>query len=76
MDPRQAERLQRIMLPLLRAMNYPPRLRKAKVGIIDTADINAANAGGGELYITTGLLAKAQRRVASSVFKGRESICA
>lgn len=59
LDPRQAARLQRIMLPLLRAMNNPSPLSEIKVGIIDDADINAANAGGGEFYVTTGLLAKA-----------------
>lgn len=58
-DPRQAERLQRVMVPLLRVMNNPPRLSEIRVGIVDDPDINAANAGGGEFYVTTGLLAKA-----------------
>jgi predicted Zn-dependent protease len=58
-DSRQAERLQRLMVPLIRAMNSPRPLNKVRVGIIDEAQINAANAGGGEFYVTRGLLEKA-----------------
>jgi predicted Zn-dependent protease len=58
-DARQVERLQRVMVPLLRATNNPRRFSEIKVGIIDDKSINAANAGGGEFYVTTGLLAKA-----------------
>jgi predicted Zn-dependent protease len=58
-DARQAERLQRIMIPLIKAMNNPRPLNQVRVGLIDDASINAANAGGGEFYVTTGLLAKA-----------------
>src|SRR3970040_68131 len=59
MDARQVERLQRVMVPLLRVTNNPRRFSEIKVGIIDDKSINAANAGGGEFYVTTGLLAKA-----------------
>ena len=45
-DARQAERLQRVMIPLIRAMNNPRDLDKVRVGIIDDPRINAANAGG------------------------------
>lgn len=58
-DPAQAERLQRVMVPLIRAMNHPRSLNQARVGIVEDPNINAANAGGGEFYVTTGLLQKA-----------------
>ena len=58
-DPAEAERLQRVMVPLIRAMNNPIPLNKVKVGIMDDAAINAANAGGGQFFVTTGLLQKA-----------------
>jgi predicted Zn-dependent protease len=47
------------MMPLLRATNNPRRLNEIRVRVIDDPKINAANAGGGEFQITTGLLAKA-----------------
>ena len=59
LDPRQAERFYRIMTPLLKNMDNPKGPKDVKIGIIDEADINAANAGGGEFYVTTGLLEKA-----------------
>jgi len=59
LDPRQTERVQRVMVPLLRATNNPRRLNEIRVRVIDDPNINAANAGGGEFQITTGLLAKA-----------------
>lgn len=58
-DPRDAERLQRAMVPLIRAMDNPKSLSGVKVGIMDDPRINAANAGGGEFYVTRGLLEKA-----------------
>jgi Zn-dependent protease with chaperone function len=58
-DPAEGERLQRIMVPLIRAMNNPLPLNKVKVGIMDDAAINAANAGGGQFFVTTGLLQQA-----------------
>lgn len=59
LDARQTERVQRVMTPLLRAMDNPRRLNEVRVLVIDDPNINAANAGGGEFQITTGLLAKA-----------------
>jgi predicted Zn-dependent protease len=59
LDPREAERLQRIMLPLLRAGNKARSAKDVKVAVIDDPNINAANAGGGEFLVTTGLLQKA-----------------
>ena len=58
-DPQQAERLSRVMVPLLRVMNNPRRSNEVRIGIVDDPSINAANAGGGEFYVTTGLLNKA-----------------
>jgi Zn-dependent protease with chaperone function len=58
-DPAQVERLKKVMIPLLQAMDKPKPASQAKVGIIDDPAINAANAGNGEFYVTTGLLQKA-----------------
>ena len=58
-DPAQVERLKRVMIPLLQAMDKPKPPSQVKVGIIDDPSINAANAGNGEFYVTTGLLQKA-----------------
>jgi Zn-dependent protease with chaperone function len=55
----QAERLKRVMVPLIAAMNRPVPLNQVKVGIMDDDHINAASAGNGEFYITRGLLEKA-----------------
>ena len=59
LDPAQAERLQRVMVPLLKGMNKPLEPGQVKVGIMDDPSINAANAGGGQFLVTTGLLQKA-----------------
>ena len=58
-DGRQAERLKRIMVPLLQATNKRNSANQVRIGLIDDPSINAANAGGGEFYVTTGLLQKA-----------------
>jgi predicted Zn-dependent protease len=60
--PEQAERLYGIMVPLLRAMDDPLTARQVRVGIIDDDAINAANAGGGNFYVTTGLLEQASEQ--------------
>ena len=57
-DARQAERLQRVMTPLIKSMNHPLPLNEVRVTLIDDPQINAANAGGGVFYVTTGLLEK------------------
>ena len=59
LDPAQAERLQRVMVPLLKGMNKPLQPSQVKVGVMDDPSINAANAGGGQFLVTTGLLQKA-----------------
>jgi predicted Zn-dependent protease len=58
-DATQAARLQQVMIPLLKAMDHPIPLNQVRVGVIRDPHINAANAGGGEFYVTTGLLEKA-----------------
>jgi Zn-dependent protease with chaperone function len=58
-DPAQVERLKKAMIPLLQAMDKPKPPSQVKVGIIDDPEINAANAGNGEFYVTTGLLQRA-----------------
>jgi predicted Zn-dependent protease len=60
--PQEAQRLYGVLTPLLRAMDKPLGPRQVRVGIIDDPSINAANAGGGNFYVTTGLLAKADER--------------
>jgi predicted Zn-dependent protease len=47
------------MLPLVKAMNHPRPLNQVRVAIMDDPHVNAASAGGGEFYVTTGLLLKA-----------------
>jgi predicted Zn-dependent protease len=59
LDARQTERVQRVMTPLLRATNNPRPLNQVRVRVIDDPNINAANAGGGEFQVTSGLLQKA-----------------
>jgi len=59
LDPAQAERLQRVMVPLLKGMNKPLDPSQVRVGVMDDPSINAANAGGGQFLVTTGLLQKA-----------------
>ena len=58
-DASQAERLKRIMVPLIKAMDHPRPLDQVKIGVLDDQQINAASAGGGEFYVTAGLLKKA-----------------
>jgi predicted Zn-dependent protease len=58
-SPQQAQRVYRVMAPLLAAMNKPRSPKEVYIGILDDPEINAANAGGGHFYVTTGLLQKA-----------------
>jgi predicted Zn-dependent protease len=59
LDRAEAQRLQRVMAPLVRAMDHSRPLNQVKVAIMDDPHINAASGGGGEFYVTTGLLQKA-----------------
>ena len=58
-DAPDSERLRRVMVPLLQAMDRPCRIDQARVGIINQSEINAANAGNCEFYVTVGLLRRA-----------------
>ena len=58
-DAAQAERIKRIMVPLIQAMDHPRPLSKVKVAVTSDQEINAASAGGGEFLVTAGLLQKA-----------------
>jgi predicted Zn-dependent protease len=55
----QARRLKRLMGPLIRHMNHPLPADKVRVTVLQDAHINAANGGGGDFYVTSGLLEKA-----------------
>ncbi len=56
---RSMERLKRVMLPLLRAVDHPLPLKQVRVTIVDDSTINAASAGNGQFFVTTGLLRQA-----------------
>jgi putative metalloprotease len=58
-EPSQIDRLRRVMLPLFQATNHRRRLSEVRVRIVEENRINAASAGDGEFYVTTGLLNKA-----------------
>jgi len=58
-DPAQAERLKRVMLPLIQAADNKRPLNQVRVGIVDDDHINAGSAGEGQFIVTTGLLRKA-----------------
>ena len=47
------------MVPLLRGMSQPCRVDQTRVGIINQEEVNAANAGNCEFYVTVGLLRRA-----------------
>ena len=55
----QAQRLQRLMDPLIQHMNRPIPAGNVKVTVLKDSHINAANGGGGDFYVTSGLLQKA-----------------
>jgi predicted Zn-dependent protease len=58
-DPAQAERLKRVMVPLIQAADNKRPLNQVKVGIMNDDRVNAGSAGGGQYIVTTGLLRKA-----------------
>jgi predicted Zn-dependent protease len=63
----QATRIKNVMVPLMRVMDHPLDPSKVKIGILDDTHINAASAGGGEFYVTRGLLEKANDAELSGV---------
>ena len=56
-SPQDAARLRRVIEPLAKAADRPPK--QVTIGILADPSINAANAGGGEFYVTRGLLNRA-----------------
>ena len=62
LSPEEAERLRRVMLPLLPYMNHPLSPGQVQIAVLNDHDINAANAGSGTFYVTLGLLEQADDR--------------
>jgi metalloprotease len=58
-DAGQVQRLQRVMIPLIKGMNRPLSIDKVRVAVADDDHINAANAGSAQFIVTRGLLEKA-----------------
>jgi putative metalloprotease len=58
-DPVHAQRLQKVMVPLIKGMNRPMPLDRVRVALADDDHINAANAGNAQFIVTRGLLEKA-----------------
>jgi putative metalloprotease len=58
-DPAHAQRLQQVMIPLIKAMNHPMPLDSVRVAFLDDSHVNAANAGSNQFMFTRGLLEKA-----------------
>src|SRR5689334_23012455 len=55
----QTDRLRRIMLPLLRVADHRMPLDDIRISIVDSPELNAANAGDGRYYVTSALLNQA-----------------
>jgi predicted Zn-dependent protease len=55
-DARIEDRLRRTILPLLGAMDRPCQPDELRVQIMNEPEINAANAGGCQFFVTSGLL--------------------
>lgn len=58
-DGSEAERLRRIMAPLIQAMDHPCRADQMRVAVVNQNEINAANAGNCDFLVTTALLRRA-----------------
>ena len=58
-DERQMARVRAVMLPLLRVTNHRTSADQIQVSIADDQSINAATAGAGRYFVTTGLLNRA-----------------
>jgi len=55
----QMDRVRRVMLPLLRVTDHRMPIDNIRIAIVDNPEINAASAGGGQYYVTRGLLNEA-----------------
>lgn len=58
-DKQELSRVRDIMLPLLNVTNHRISLDRIRLSLVDDAAINAASAGNGRYFITTGLLNQA-----------------
>jgi Zn-dependent protease with chaperone function len=58
-DPRDADRLRRVMIPLLDAMDHRCRRDEVQIAVSSDSEINAANAGNCQFVVTAGLLRRA-----------------
>jgi len=58
-DTFDGERLRRVLLPLFQAMDHPCRTDQVRIGILNQDEINAANAGNCQFYVTSALLRRA-----------------
>ena len=58
-DPRDVERLRRVVIPLLDAMDHRCRRDEVQIAVSSDSEINAANAGDCQFVVTTGLLRRA-----------------
>ena len=55
----QTERLQAVMIPLIRAMDRPCPVDQVQISVVNQPEINAGNAGGCQFLVTAGLLRQA-----------------
>jgi predicted Zn-dependent protease len=55
----EAQRLRAIVMPLVRAMDRPCPVNELRIGLVRQNEINAANAGGCQFYVTSALLQRA-----------------
>jgi predicted Zn-dependent protease len=58
-NPSEADRLRRVMMPLLQAMDHPCRRDDVQIAVSSDNEINAANAGSCQFIVTAGLLRRA-----------------
>lgn len=58
-DRQQLSRLRAVMLPLLRATDHRISADQIRVSLVDDQAVNAASAGNGRFFVTTGLLNRA-----------------
>jgi predicted Zn-dependent protease len=55
----ETERLRRVILPLVQAMDNPCRTDELRIGLVREGEINAATSGRCQFFVTTGLLQRA-----------------
>ena len=58
-NPSEADRLRRVMIPLLQAMDHPCRRDEVQIAVSSDTEINAANAGSCQFIVTAGLVRRA-----------------